>query len=257
MQRWTLATPIFLLCSAISFAQIGAALLEAHARPGVKGVPFSADVTIQTKHVLEDGNQINSDVSGKIFRDSEGRVRDESTRMLPGSVHPFHGVNIIDPVQRVSVFLDVEHKIARVHHMRVPVPMPARSANPNRPVEATENSTTTELQARSSAVKRENLGTQEIEGFLATGTRRTRTIAAGTMGNEKPIVNVSEIWYSEELRQILLEEVDDPQIGHRLMKVTNIQRGDPDPALFQIPPDYTVKDVPGPQAPTTDNPAQP
>jgi hypothetical protein len=175
--------------------------------------------------------------------------------MVPGSVHPFHGVNIIDPILRVSIYLDVERKTASVHHMRVP--MPPRNANPARHVQTTENTTTTELQPRSSAVKRENLGTQEIEGFLATGTRRTRTIAIGTMGNEKPIVNVSETWYSEELRQTLLEEVDDPQFGHRSLKVTNIQRGDPDPALFQIPPDYTVKDESGPQAEKTDNPAQP
>ena len=38
----------------------------------------------------------------------------------------------------------------------------------------------------------ENLGDQTIGGVHATGTRMTTTIAAGTMGNEQPILVTSE-----------------------------------------------------------------
>jgi len=41
---------------------------------------------------------------------------------------------------------------------------------------------------------------------------------------------------------VLLEKHDDPQSGQRIMKLTNIQTNEPDPSLFQIPSDYTVKD---------------
>ena len=38
------------------------------------------------------------------------------------------------------------------------------------------------------------LGTKNIEGVSATGTRTTRTINAGTMGNDRPIVSISDTW---------------------------------------------------------------
>jgi len=43
-------------------------------------------------------------------------------------------------------------------------------------------------------VNREDLGTQVVEGVVATGTRNTTTIPAGTIGNEQPILIVSEQW---------------------------------------------------------------
>jgi hypothetical protein len=41
---------------------------------------------------------------------------------------------------------------------------------------------------------------------------------------------------------IILSISDDGQSGHSVMRVTNIVRGAPSEKLFQVPPDYTVKD---------------
>ena len=85
----------------------------------------------------------------------------------------------------------------------------------------------------------EALGTRMIEGLPAIGTRTTRTIGSG---EGDPIVAVSEVWYSRDLQMIIFSISDDGQSGHSVMRVTNIVRGAPSEKLFQVPPDYTVKD---------------
>jgi hypothetical protein len=91
-------------------------------------------------------------------------------------------------------------------------------------------------------VNRESLGTQTIEGVEAEGTRVTYTIAAGKIGNERPIVTVNERWYSPELQTVVLSKNSDPRMGETTYRLTNISRDEPDPSLFQVPADYTVKE---------------
>ncbi len=89
---------------------------------------------------------------------------------------------------------------------------------------------------------RESLGKQMIEGVEAEGTRVTLTIPAGKIGNERPIVTVNERWYSPELQTIIFSKNSDPRMGETTYRLTNISRGEPDPALFQVPADYVVKE---------------
>jgi hypothetical protein len=51
-----------------------------------------------------------------------------------------------------------------------------------------------------------------------------------------------ETWVSEELMLAVMQIDDDPRTGVRTMELTDIERGEPDPALFQVPEGYTVKD---------------
>jgi hypothetical protein len=89
-------------------------------------------------------------------------------------------------------------------------------------------------------VNQESLGTQAIEGVMAEGTRVTFTIPAGKIGNERPIVTVNERWYSQELQTVVLTKNSDPRMGETTYRLTNINRSEPDPSLFQVPADYTV-----------------
>jgi hypothetical protein len=75
---------------------------------------------------------------------------------------------------------------------------------------------------------------------VAEGTRITRTIPAGAIGNEKPIVIVTERWYSNDLQTVVMTKRSDPRMGETTFTLTNIQRSEPDPALFQVPADYSV-----------------
>ena len=87
-----------------------------------------------------------------------------------------------------------------------------------------------------------SLGTQTINGVEAQGTRYTRTIPAGQIGNSKPITIVTERWYSPDLQMVVMSKRTDPMSGDSVTQFTDIQRGEPDPALFQVPSDYTVKE---------------
>ena len=101
------------------------------------------------------------------------------------------------------------------------------------------------------AVK-ENLGKQMIEGVEAEGTRTTITIAAGEIGNERPIEIVSERWYSPELQLVVMTRHSDPRSGETTYKLTNINRTEPAKSLFEVPSDFTVKEGPhsgGPMLP--------
>jgi hypothetical protein len=76
------------------------------------------------------------------------------------------------------------------------------------------------------------LGSKEIEGIIAFGTRGVETLEAGSVGNERPITVVREWWVSRELGMTLLSSTDDPRSGQNTTRVINIQRGEPDTKLF-------------------------
>ncbi len=92
-------------------------------------------------------------------------------------------------------------------------------------------------------VQTEKLGKQLVEGVEAEGTRTTRTIPAGEIGNEQPIQIVSERWYSPELQVTVMTRQSDPRVGETIYRLTNIVRAEPAATLFQLPSDYTVKDA--------------
>ena len=80
-----------------------------------------------------------------------------------------------------------------------------------------------------------------MEGVDVEGTRSTFTIAAGEIGNDQPITIVSERWYSPELKVLVMSRQTDPRFGETTYRLTNIVRGEPDPALFEVPADFTAK----------------
>ena len=89
-------------------------------------------------------------------------------------------------------------------------------------------------------LKTEQLGTKTINGLQAVGTRMTRTIPAGEIGNQNPIEVVTERWYSSDLQLTLLETHSDPMMGTMTIKLVNVNRGEPDASLFQVPSDYKL-----------------
>jgi hypothetical protein len=94
-------------------------------------------------------------------------------------------------------------------------------------------------------VKTEDLGAQSINGVLATGTRTTRTIPAGAIGNSQPLVTIHERWVATDLKVPVMVKTIDPRFGTSVTELTNIVRTEPDAALFSVPPDYSVTRGPG------------
>jgi hypothetical protein len=88
----------------------------------------------------------------------------------------------------------------------------------------------------------EALGQQTVEGILATGTRTTRVIPAGAIGNLQPIRVISEEWMSPDLQVFVMTKHSDPRTGETIYRLSNIVRAEPDRSLFTVPPDYTLRE---------------
>ena len=86
----------------------------------------------------------------------------------------------------------------------------------------------------------EELGTQNIEGVDAEGSRTITTIPEGAIGNERPIEITYEKWYSRELQLVVMSKHNDPRFGEQTYRLTNIVRSEPDPSLFSPPNGYRL-----------------
>lgn len=206
----------------------------------VTAAPFSATVTTQTTQVLADGNRIERTASGTVARDGQGRTRRDMTLRsigawgTSGQAAP-HVVFINDSVAGAQYILQPDRKIARkMQHPRVR----GRHGLWTQPAESPAGAETANTQSNLTTT---SLGTQTINGVQAEGTRVTRTIPAGAIGNANPIVITNERWYSSELQIIVMTKRSDPRMGETTFQLTNIQKREPDATLFQVPSDYTVK----------------
>jgi hypothetical protein len=79
-----------------------------------------------------------------------------------------------------------------------------------------------------------------MEGVLVQGQRTTTVYPEGFFGNDRPITTVNETWTSPDLKIMVLSKTSDPRSGESTTRLTNISRAEPDPSLFQVPPDYQI-----------------
>ena len=213
----------------------------------VTGAPYTAVEVRDSQQVLPNGNVITNHVQSSVYRDSSGRMRTETTFPARGQAGlastPTTIVNIHDPVAGVRRTLDPRAKTVREESLR---PGPGRGPNGNpagRPFpQGRGNGANAAIRAPRTDPNTvtETLAMQTINGVQATGTRVTRTIPAGQIGNAQPIQIVHETWMSPDLKVPVMIKTTDPRNGTTTTQLTNITRAEPDPALFQAPPDYTV-----------------
>jgi len=257
---------VFQMSDPAAFGGVGITTVLAAPMEVVTGAPYSAQVTTERLQVLVDGNRITQTSSGSVARDSQGRMRRDET--LPGltsaSGDAPHMVMIDDPVAQVHWTLDAQTKTAI--KMATPGIMGGRNgAFAAIPPPITGEKTwfysaggTGSISGGKVQILKKDavagddpsatevdLGTQTMEGVAAKGKRITRTIPAGQIGNEQPIVITTETWYSPDLKVLIMSKSSDPRMGETTYKLTNIQRAEPAASLFQAPEDYTVKDQPG------------
>jgi len=215
---------------AYSFAEIGGD------RETVKGSPYTATAVTEMTQNLADGNRIVNKTTALLARDSQGRTRREETIGKIGGLHA-NGLKIVsihDPVAGTEfVFKSGEQPAEEEIHTGAKV------------IRVEENKKVRVITAggpkenwieQPGEVKNESLGTQTIEGVSAEGKRETRTIPAGTIGNDRPIEITSETWFSPDLHTVVLSKRNDPRMGETVYRLTEIKRVEPDASLFQPPP---------------------
>ena len=198
----------------------------------VTGAPYSAQAVTEHIQTLADGNTIHTTTTANLYRDSQGRTRREQeiSAIGPWATQgtPRKVISITDPVAGFIHTLNPDTQEARE------MPMRAHAA-------AWRGAGTARQRPENPNVKTESLGTQVIGGVTAEGTRITRTIPAGQVGNQAPIVITIERWYSPELQTDVMRKEVNPQYGQTTFQLTNIVRAEPDASLFQVPTNYTIK----------------
>jgi hypothetical protein len=204
----------------------------------VTGAPLKAVLVTTRDTALADGNKIHRESQSTIYRDSEGRVRREvgidfATPAIGNVKRNFITIN--DPVAGKRYMLNPDNKTAHL--------MPPRGAHhANRVSDPNANPgdvTKTQLNPQTVNVIDLNTGQQIV--VQVEGVSVTRTIPAGAIGNDNPIMVVTERWYSPDLQMVVLTTHKDPMMGTVTAQVTKVARGEPLPSLFQIPSDYKVE----------------
>lgn len=215
----------------------------------LKGSPLSASRVSHSLQVLGDGTRIEHTESSQIYRDSQGRTRTETGPAGSATIviqdpasgfratlneatrtaqkMPAPGLTLQSPA--VVSRADVDLKLYDLQQQAY-----ALTATTNGAFISTSNT------AGESKPEIEALKPQNINGVMASGRRTTSTIPFGQIGNDRPIRVVNETWYSNELQMVVKSSNTDPRFGETTFDLTNINRTEPDSALFQIPSGYTV-----------------
>lgn len=224
--------------------EFGSEIEHPFGEKAVKGAPFSAQVILETSQTLASGVHLSHQMTGTLYRDSEGRTRQE----LPRDGAP-EIVLINDAVSGVRYNLHMfQHTASKIDinaaRLNRELEMQARAKRENEERQQMEkaNSINSKHAQGSSQPQRkvESLGTQTFDGVQAEGTRFTITIPAGNEGNDQPFDIVSERWYSPDLQVVVMGKRSDPRNGEAVYRLANINRSEPSHSLFEAPADFTV-----------------
>jgi hypothetical protein len=235
----------------------------------VKNQPYQAIAITDIKQTLADGTHITQTTTATVARDSDGRtarIQQLSTigpwRSGSDSSQGPTLTTIFDPVAKTHTDYTSDNKVA--HVVPLPPPLPSGGTRSDEAgvvaitggpaggatgdgigpmafaVPGHVNSSQAAQDQSAPNAKTESLGAKSIEGISATGTKTTTTIPAGTIGNDKDLVITRESWYSPDLKLMIQSTQTDPRFGETTYSLTNIQRSEPDPTLFQVPAGYTI-----------------
>ncbi len=225
----------------------------------ITGAPYCGEEAHESVQTLVDGTRITRPPmpSRKICRDSQGRTWNERQMFMgPRGGESPTIIEIMDPVEGVWYVLDTVNKVA--HKQQLP-PSPAGPVRAAQGVaggqaggavggvvgggRVSAGAIAAGLSTGNSErpqMTTEELGSQMIDGIPVEGTRRMTTMPVGAMGNDRPITTVTDTWMSPDLKVMILSKTTDPRSGEHTQKLINVSRSEPDPGLFQPPPDYTV-----------------
>jgi hypothetical protein len=243
----------------ITFSYLAGGQEASFVRDVVKNAPYSATQTRQSTQTLADGTHITNSSTTIMYRDSSGRTRTE----VNGEI-----ATIYDPVAGATYRLNMKSQTASTIQLTRPVGVSVEASKIQ--LDAAQAQLQTELQAKATVigpdinytvttaggtltvtnvggengnppeVVRQSLGTQTMEGVIVEGTRVTRTAPVGSMGNDRPIVTVTERWFSPDLQLFVMTKTSDPRNGETIVQLTGVNRAEPDASLFQIPANYKI-----------------
>jgi hypothetical protein len=207
----------------------------------VPGAPFSGTVEILSKQSMPDGSVYTRRTINHIARNSAGVIYNERRKLEPPGFQGEPRIlssHIYDPQTRLSTFLAPDTHLAR--QMVLP-------ASPPAPANSTPGTAIASPNAQN--LKTQDLGTETVAGLPLHGTRKLRTVPAALSGTGRDVTITDDYWYSDDLKVYLVLKHNDPRTGEQFVGIVKVDRQEPDPATFEIPPAYKIVDeTPVPQA---------
>lgn len=185
---------------------------------------FSAELVTDITRVVR-GKTIKRHEADMVYFDEAGRRRN-SYRTVGGE-----RILIIDPQRQLAYLIrpdreDVLRVSGTPHN-----PVSARGAPAELRPPKFEKQVTTQL------------GIREFDGLKASGLRTESFYPAGSVGNEKEMVETSEAWSLPQLELTVFWRKASPVYGETTVQYRNIKLGDPPASVFEIPANYKVRDV--------------
>jgi hypothetical protein len=209
--------------------------------PPILNAPHTLTRTVTIVQRLSNGTTITRHMTIKQARDSNRRFYSEMHRLAPrpdGQQKDSVVYTLSDPQARTFMQWNSSSRTASLTRnseqltMETPTSVGSQSHTTETPEHMVEKPQMTQA----------DLGTRTIWGLEARGTRTTRVIPVGQDGNDAPLTVTDEMWRSTKYGIVLLTVRDDPRSGTRTEEVTEFQPGEPDPALFQAPKGYTIRE---------------
>jgi hypothetical protein len=185
--------------------------------------PYSATHTMTMRRQRPEGGESTHETVTKRYRDSAGRERQD---MLDGDGNPV--TSFITGTDGTVIVLD--HRNKTVSKGGVSRHASVRRGGGN----AIGQAPAPRKESTRPAV--EQLGERDIEGVAATGQLTRYRIGDGDASREIS----TESWTAKELGIHLYVRTTDAK-GESVLAMSDLDRGEPDPALFAAPGDYRRK----------------
>lgn len=231
----------------------------------VTGAPYSAQVVTETVQPFADGNSIKHTSTSAVYRDSLGRTRREQNFNVVGPTQvsgtPIQFITIDDPVSGVHYNLNPTKMIATQFTTSGTMNAASGDILPKKVIPSDHGDVSMTYFASGDGVAAggrggsisvqpsqvtygnaatESLGADTMQGLSVLGTRVTRTIPAGQIGNVQPILITTDKWYSPDLQIDVMTVHSDPRTGTTTTSLINLSRNEPNPSLFTVPAGYTI-----------------
>lgn len=203
--------------------------------PPKPDAPFSLTLDSEWTRPMDNGGTFTMVNERHIVRDSKGRIYQERWLLVPKGGRIKSEMNlfqITDPELHVWFNCEVRTKVCELLKYRLTAqdtyqpPIGPTGPMPNG------------IGYR----RHEDLGPNTTLGIDTHGYRETLTIYEGEMGNDKPMVNTREFWYSPQLGINLISIVDQPQSGKQVFTVKDLSTAEPDLSYFEVPAGYKIVD---------------
>jgi len=181
------------------------------------------DFVMDMSMALAGGNAMKTKTRSSYAYDKDGRMR------LTSSMAGLERIIIVDPTTQTAYVVCPERKeVLRMTGAALTSP---------------PDTTAWKMPEADKSETRTDLGEKTIAGVKAHGVRSEKTIPAGAKGNDKPMVQTVESWYSTDLAALMYSRTFTSEFGEIVMQVENLKFGDVPASTFALPEGYAIRDI--------------